>query len=337
MIHTDGNTVVVPNIDGKIWDIEYKIIDIIRCYELNNSVTISLNNEGPCATSLGLYDLLDNLCSTKKYKKSNIIIETNNVIEQHPDYQIKKDGPLYLDSVKSFLKDFQKKDKNFDDIKHFGFFIGRSNWVRLWIASKMFKEHTNKSLMTFHYDPTSSFHKDHLGVDDLIKYGVPAREVAAAIELINHSPVLLEEQIPEYPIITPAHFNISKIYNKFFVEIVCETYCQGTTFYPTEKIWRPIAMKTPFIVQGPKNYYNNLHKMGFKTFGNWWDEGFTNDPYEYQPHEIFKVIDYISSLSREELEGLHIDMQSTLDYNYNLLLQLTSEDFVKTFNDTITQ
>jgi len=333
MTHTNGNTVVVPNIDGKIWDVEYKIIDIIRHYDLNNSVTISLNNEGPCATSLGLYDLLDNLCSTKKYKKSNITIVTNNVIEQHPEYQIKKNGPLYLDSVKNFLENFEKKDKNFDHIKHFGIFIGRSNWIRMWIAARMFNKHTDTSLMTFHYDSTSTFHRDHLGLDDLIKFNAPKDDVTNAISLLKKSPILLQDKLPEYPIITPSHFEISKIYDKFFAEVVCETYCQGTTFYPTEKLWRPIAMKTPFIVQGPKNYYNNLHKMGFKTFSNWWDEGFTDDPYEYQPYEIFKVIDYISSLTCQELEGLYIDMQSTLDHNYNLLLQLTSADFVRKFND----
>jgi len=333
MILTNGNTVVIPNTDGKIWDIEYKIIDIIKSYNLHDSVTISLNGEGPCAESLGLYKLLDHLCDAMNYKKSNISILTNNVIEEHSKYNIKKSGPLYLDSIKDFAKKNKFQDKNFDNIKHFGLFVGRSNWMRIWMASKILNEYKDKSLLTYHYNSKLPFHKDHLGLDNCVQFNIPVEDVINAVHLVNVSPVLLENEIPDYPIISPAHFNISKIYHEFFLEIVCETYCQGNTFYPTEKIWRPILMKTPFIIQGPKNYYKNLQKMGFKTFSNWWDEGFTNDTYDYQIYEINKVIERISLLTTEELEGIYIDMQETLNHNYNLLMRLNPTDFVKKFND----
>lgn len=327
-----NNLVTLPNIDGKIWHVEQKIIDIINAYDLNGCVTISLNSEGPCAQSLGLYELLDHLCSTRNYTKSNITILTNNVIEAHSDYKIKKSGPLYLDSVKQFVQTHRFPEKNFVDIKHFGIFVGRSNWLRLWIASNILENYADKSILTFHYNSKLDFHQDHLGLDDLINFRVPLDDVNNALKLINQCPILLDSEIPEYPIITPAHYNIAKVYDKFFAEVVCETYCRGTTFYPTEKLWRPIAMKTPFIIQGPQNFYHNLHKMGFKTFSNWWDEGFTNDDYVHQPKEIFKVLKYLSSLNITELEGLYIDMEQTLNHNYKLLLELTPNNFVKAFN-----
>lgn len=327
-----NNLVTLPNTDGKIWHAEQKIIDIINAYDSNGCVTISLNSEGPCAQSLGLYELLDNLCSSRNYTKSNITILTNNVIESHSDYKIKKRGTQFLDSVKQFVQTHQFPEKSFDDIKHFGIFVGRSNWLRLWIASNILENYADKSILTFHYDSKLDFHQVHLGLDDLINFQVSSDDVNNAVKLINQCPIVLDSEITKYPIITPAHCNIAKAYDKFFAEVVCETYCQGTTFFPTEKTWRPIAMKTPFIIQGPQNFYHNLHKMGFKTFSNWWDEGFTNDAYAHQPKEIFKVLKYLSSLKITELEGLYIDMEQTLNHNYKLLLELTANDFVKAFS-----
>lgn len=327
-----NNIVTLPNIDGKIWNVEQKIIDIINAYNLTGHVTISLNGEGPCAQSLGLYDLLDKLCDSCNYTKSNITIITNNVIEPQYDYQIKKRGPLYLDSIKEFIQTYQFPKKSFNNTKHFGIFVGRSNWIRLWIASNILENYPDKSILTFHYNSKLDFHQDHLGLDNLVNFQVPPGDIENAIKLVNQCPLTLDTDIIKYPIITPAHYGIAKFYHNFFVEVICETYCQGTTFYPTEKLWRPIAMKTPFIIQGPQNFYHNLHKMGFRTFSNWWDEGFTNDSYNYQPKEIFKILKYISLLSTAELEGLYIDMEQTLDHNYKLLLKLTPNDFVKAFN-----
>jgi hypothetical protein len=326
-------TIILPNIDGKIWNVEHKVIDIVNAYDDSGGrVVISLNSEGPCAESLGLYTLLDSLCDNRGYKKSNITILTNNVIESHPEYQIKKSGPLYLDSVKDFVKSHQFPEKSFNTIKHFGMFVGRSNWLSLWIASNILVNYSDNSLLTFHYNYNFDFHQDHLGLDELVKHHVPHNDIDSAVKLIQQSPLILDNAIPEYPIITPAHFEIAKMYDNFFAEIVCETYCQGNTFYPTEKLWRPIAMKTPFIIQGPINFYHNLHKMGFKTFSTWWDEGFTNDNYAHQPKEIFKILNHLSMLSKQELEGLYIDMTEILEHNYNLLLTLHPHNFVKAFN-----
>ena len=328
-----GNLITLPNIDGKIWDVERSVVDIINELDNNGKVTISLNHEGPCAESLKLYDLLDDICEKGNFLKSSITILTNNVLEKHSEYTLVISGPLYLNTVKTFIKSHKFPEKDFDNLKHFGLFIGRSNWLRLWVTSEVFCNFKDISLITFHYNTDVDFHREHLGVDDLLRNLGKSANLESVTKLVEQCPVVLEQSLPLYPIVTPSHFEIAKVYHNFFVEIICETYCQGTTFYPTEKLWRPIALKTPFIVQGPKNYYHNLHKMGFKTFSNWWDEGFTNDDYNYQPMEIFRILHQLASLSVTELEGLYIDMQTTLDHNYQRLMSLTPTDFVRAFNE----
>ena len=125
--------------------------------------------------------------------------------------------------------------------------------------------------------------------------------------------------------------NISKMYHNFFVEIVVETYFTGSTFFPTEKTWRPILLKTPFIVQGPQDYLSNLKKLGFQTFDKWWDEGYSEDPADHQIVEIQKVIDTIGNWSESKIQKVYNDMKPVLDNNFECMQNLSSADFKEVF------
>jgi hypothetical protein len=122
-------------------------------------------------------------------------------------------------------------------------------------------------------------------------------------------------------------------YSNFFVEITCESYFTGQTFFPTEKTWRAIALRTPFIIQGPQNYLANLKLLGFKTFDRWWDEGYSEDPADHQPLEIIKVVEFLNNKSLDEIFSMYQEMQDVLEHNYQTLQLLTVEDFLKVRNE----
>ena len=90
-------------------------------------------------------------------------------------------------------------------------------------------------------------------------------------------------------------------------------------------------MKTPFIIQGPKNYYTNLRKLGFKTFQNFWDEGFGEDAHDYQPDCIIQIIHDLAQKSNLELATIYQNMQSILDHNFQVFMQLKPTDFPSLF------
>lgn len=321
----------LPNIDGKIWNLEYHIIDICHTMSAGKKLDIHLNQEGPDALQLGLYDLLDKLCERFKYPKKHVSITTCNQVEQHPEYVIKKCPPLYIDSAQEFVQRHQFPIKTFDqDFKHFGLFVGRSNWLRLWLGSLVHSHYRDQAVMTFHYNARSDFHRDHLGFDDLCRKNSSLVTELDVISLLKCCPIM-NERVESYPILTPAHFNISKLYHTFFLEIVCETYCQGRTFYPTEKTWRPIINRTPFIVQGPRDFLTNLRRIGFRTFNQWFDEGHDEDDYTCQIPSISKVIERLSTLPVSDLEGMYIDMQETLDHNYHVMMDLTKQKVLDVF------
>lgn len=323
--------ITLSNIDGKIWNLEHRVIEIIDCVLKQQPVHINLNSEGPDAAKLGLYSLLDNICDRYNYPKEHVTIKTCNQLEAHPEYCILKRAPLYIKSAQQFAIQHQFPPKTFaQDFKHFGLFVGRSNWLRLWLASHLYNCHSDKTALTFHYDPALDFHQDHLGLDDLIRFHPGLAQELNPMQLIKHCPIV-DQAVEEYPILTPAHFNIGKIYHTFFMEVVCETYSQGTSFYPTEKTWRPIINRTPFIVQGPIDYVNNLHRIGFKTFDRWFDESHSQDDYGYQPVGICATLDRIAAYSVTELEAMYIDMQDTLEHNYQVMMSLTDKKITEIF------
>ena len=64
-----------------------------------------------------------------------------------------------------------------------------------------------------------------------------------------------------------------------------------------------------------------LKSLGYKTFDRWWDESYDlEEDHTLRMQKIFKVIDFINSLSDNQIADMYNDMKDTLDYNAELLL-----------------
>jgi len=282
---------------------------------------------------LGLYNLLDFVCDQFCIEKKQIEIITCNQLEDHSDYRIKIQPPLYIKETQEFYKSNLShfNEKHFSQIAPIGIFIGRSNFLRLQLASEIQRRYHNGVDMTFHYDRNIEFHAPHCGIENLINRNIDMQTVAICLDFLSQCPKKIPSEKVSYPILTPQHLDICRYYHGFFCEIVCETYSMGKSFYPTEKIWRPLMMKTPFIVQGPMYYLYNLKKLGFQTFDRWWDEGHQHDPYDYQPEAILRLIDWIMSLSLNDLQKMYNEMKPILQHNHDRFMELQGKDFSKIF------
>lgn len=318
----------IPNIDQHIWNSADIAIKIVHALQQQGTVRIVMDGEGPDLQELGLYAMLDQICAEFGFDPDQIRIETWNQTHEPGPYPTTIYPPLYIDSGQQFARDFELQPKQFD--RALGIFIGRSNWQRLLIAGSLYRDHRDQLSITFHYDPASEYHKNHLGYEQLChRIGTqPAQAVTQ--HLLARTPIHAEA-VDQYPIITPAHFAISKLYPDFFAEVVCETYCAGQTFYPTEKIWRPIINLTPFVVQGPQHYLQNLRRLGFRTFDTWWSEGYDEDPWDCKHTEILGIADHLATISDSERRSMYNDMLPTLEHNRQVFLNLRERDFKTVF------
>jgi hypothetical protein len=145
----------------------------------NADVQLDFYLEGPCADTNRLYQILDLFCDNNSYPKEKITIKTGNLIEQHPYYKIEKNYEYWYEVKliqqwinRNKIESFQRPNK------HFGNFVGRSNWARLWISSHLYTNHKNKTLQTFHSGlqknyviPKNDGLYDIIGLDNLNRHG----------------------------------------------------------------------------------------------------------------------------------------------------------------------
>lgn len=294
-------------------------------------IKISMMGEGPCLNHIGLYTMLDELCALYNRCPNEIEISTSNLLETHDKYKICLTPQINeLKAVQQSMFSVQSA-KQFDEkFKHFGSFIGHANQYRLETAAFLWHHHRHQTLQSWHCEITDPYHREHFGLEDMLFAGQSADDSRDALDLLLHGPIYLDS-IQRYPILIPENLNIMKYYDRFFVEIVNLTYFSGTVFYVDEKVWRPMAMCTPFIIQGPRNTIVNLRKLGFETFHQWWDEGYSEDPENCQMSAIKAIVDRLSQLSVAEIEHLYQDMQPVLKHNQKRMMSLTYTEILECF------
>lgn len=323
-----ASTVIIPNNNERMWETNRVIIEIMQAVYQNNDVLISLNGEGPCAESLGLFDLLDEVCAKTGYSKDRITIETHNLKEQHSAYKIKTHAPIHwILGLQKEAKDNNYQFKNITNkTKYFGNFVGHGSRIRVNLASYLYTNYRQKTFQTFHTSPKIAEHRNWLGIEEFWFHGASRKDIDACVELLDNSPLSFDK-VETYPIRDEKMYRIIDCYDQFFVDIAYSTFFSGNSFYMDEKLWRPIVAKTPFIVHGPRNFIQNLKKLGFETFDQWWEELYSLDDPDYQCIVIRSLIDQIANYSIGDLIDMYNEMKPVLEHNYHTFLNLTENSF----------
>ncbi len=321
------------------------------CLLSNQDCEIRLEPEGPCAVTLGLYDILDDFCLRTGYQKNRISLLTANMVEMHPEYSIKKiyDYWYEIDVIQEWAKSWTGAIKN-SPAYHFGCFVGRSRWPRLWISTWLWSHHRAKTFQTFHSGPQCHYRTeasdgiyDWLGLEDLINHDCDFMD--DVIKFLGHCPMVIDhdmqvvkntkimfEQVGHYPLQHPANLNIVHEYQNIFVDIICEPNVSGNCFLSTEKLWRCIVARRPFILVGCAEHLTNLRRLGFRTWHDWWSEDYDGQSNETRLKMIQSVLDQLAEWNHEQINETLQYMQLNLEHNYQVFMELEKADFQKVFD-----
>jgi hypothetical protein len=111
-----------------------------------------------------------------------------------------------------------------------------------------------------------------------------------------------------------------------FLHVVTETCFWDNRTHLTEKIFKPIVAKQPFLLLGCTKNLSYLKSYGFKTFDSWWDESYDQiDNPINRIQAVVSIIKDICNTPNDELERMLQGMNYVLDHNYNLFY---SKDFI---------
>lgn len=102
--------------------------------------------------------------------------------------------------------------------------------------------------------------------------------------------------------------------------IVTETVYYDAKLHLTEKIFKPVVAKRPFILAAAAGNLAYLKSYGFQTFDRWIDESYDDiqDPAERMT-AIVDQVDRLCQLPPEELEIMYQEMTDVLEHNFNWL------------------
>jgi hypothetical protein len=113
---------------------------------------------------------------------------------------------------------------------------------------------------------------------------------------------------------------VEKFYKNSLINIINETYFFNNIIHITEKTYKPIAFLQPFILLGAAGSLQHIKDMGFKTFGEFWDESYDteiDDPIRFA--KIVNIVEEISNWSEQKKIDFSYKIKGILEYNLNRL------------------
>jgi hypothetical protein len=152
-------------------------------------------------------------------------------------------------------------------------------------------------------------------------FPIPKELVTETIANIDRVPKPLridykdQESIPNHSMVLSA----VRETQESFLYVVTETCYWEQKCHLTEKIFKPIVSRMPFILVGPAHNLEYLKSYGFKTFDCWIDESYDSieDPIQRMT-AVGQVLKSVCDKTTDELKTMLLEMQPVIEYNYNL-------------------
>jgi hypothetical protein len=138
-------------------------------------------------------------------------------------------------------------------------------------------------------------------------------------------PLIIDTDTPSGSL--SASVNFDSLTSALF-HVVTETVYFQDKLHLTEKVFKPIVAKRPFLLVAAPGNLAYLKSYGFRTFDRWIDESYDAEPDHYiRIEKITFELAKLCAMSPALLKQMHVEMQEVLDYNFN--------HFYTTFKDLI--
>jgi hypothetical protein len=113
-----------------------------------------------------------------------------------------------------------------------------------------------------------------------------------------------------------ANVNLDQLTDALW-HVVTETVYFQDKLHLTEKVFKPIVARRPFILAAAPGNLAYLKSYGFRTFDQWIDESYDQETDHYvRIEKITQELARLCAMDRVALEQMHLEMQATLDYNF---------------------
>lgn len=154
--------------------------------------------------------------------------------------------------------------------------------------------------------------------------------------LVNKLPLVIDGETNIHQMCLDEGSTARNFYTNSLVSIVTETNWDLNEVTCTEKSFKPMKEKHPFIMMGAALTLKSLRDLGFKTFGDIWDESYDfelNSNIRFR--KIAALITEISNWDNEKILDFKRKAKPIVDHNYNLLRKSPVKHIANTLADII--
>ncbi len=100
--------------------------------------------------------------------------------------------------------------------------------------------------------------------------------------------------------------------------LVTETVAAGRRQHLTEKTFKPIALGMPFVIVGTQGCLKYLRSYGFKTFGDFWDESYDDEPDDHlRIEKIAHTLKKLDMLETKHKNDILHSAKEVIEHNWN--------------------
>jgi hypothetical protein len=168
-------------------------------------------------------------------------------------------------------------------------------------------------------DPENiNMHITHSYNDYLLKYMQITTEDKT--NFVNKLPLVLDGETNINQMCQDFNDATRPYYQNSLVSIVSETNFDAPEVTLTEKSFKPIKEKHPFITVGAPGTLRALKEMGFQTFNTFWDEGYDDEvDSSERMNKILDLCKHISTWNTHQIIDFRRRVKPILDHNYETL------------------
>lgn len=300
-------------VSGDQWCNREQVIDQIQEFANAKHLVFEINTEGPSLYALGFIDTV-----LEQVQKTNIPVDKiwvdnwHNTVEDIPfkrAYRPRISHFFWMSECYRHTIPTETQQKRL-----FGLFIGRITVPRAKILYDVFHDFSDQSICSLMQENSAEVNL----AESLVPWVLQPHHQQQLRDWFRECPLtsITNHAVrDQYRTNYNTNAALIKHYGKFNIEIVCETYCLGTTFFPTEKTIRPISQSKPMIIFGPKNFLKHLQKLGFCTWNDLWDESYD----EYEGHDRWLIMRETMYQIQESWPRVKSSCEKICDHNLKCL------------------
>ena len=133
-----------------------------------------------------------------------------------------------------------------------------------------------------------------------------------------------------------AYDRMVPFYNDSILSVTTETTFHTDIMSVTEKSFKPIKYKHPFILVAAPNALRNMQEMGFKTFSEFWPEDYDEiRHHNTRLRRIAEICAEINTWTREDIMEFRRKVKPIVEHNYEMLVSNPYDTVYKDMYDYV--